>query len=166
MNDCHTEQVYKTFLISGLFCAGERLLSLKQRLQLAMAQHRKEERARKAELNRLDNEECGEEEEEVEDLTDESEAEEVQKNLLFFPVSALKHHHGVKSNLKKNLLISQGVDDLLGGDDRMEEEEEGSVSHSNRSASPVTLARPSPSTPDLVNTDGTLMLFPGNSRTG
>lgn len=66
-----------------------------------MAQHRKEERARKAELNRLDNEECGEEEEEVEDLTDESEAEEVQKNLLFFPVSALKHHHDVKSNLKK-----------------------------------------------------------------
>lgn len=94
-------QDFPNLTISGLFCAGERLLSLKQRLQLAMAQHRKEERARKAELNRLDNEECGEEEEEVEDLTDESEAEEVQKNLLFFPVSALKHHHGVKSNLKK-----------------------------------------------------------------
>ncbi len=42
-----------------------------------MAQRRKEERARKAELNRLDNEECGEEEEEEEDMTDESEVEEV-----------------------------------------------------------------------------------------
>lgn len=44
-----------------------------------MAQRRKEERARKAELNRLDNEECGEEEEEEEEeLTDESEEEEVR----------------------------------------------------------------------------------------
>ncbi|GLD59305.1 claspin [Lates japonicus] len=121
---------------------GEKLLTLKQRLQLAMAQRRKEERARKAELNRLDNEECGEEEEEEEEeLTDESEEEE-------------------------------GVDDLLGGDDgeeeeKEEEEDEGSVAQSIRSPSPVALTGPSP-TPDLVNTDGTLMLFPGNScsRTG
>lgn len=56
---------------------GEKLLTLKQRLQLAMAQRRQEERARKAELNRLDNEDCGEEEEEEEDMTDESEEEEV-----------------------------------------------------------------------------------------
>lgn len=49
----------------------------------------------------------------------------------------------------------------------MEEEEEGSVAPSIRSPSPVALNGPSP-TPDLVNTDGTLMLFPGNScsRTG
>ncbi|CAK6977409.1 claspin [Scomber scombrus] len=117
---------------------GEKLLTLKQRLQLAMAQRRKEDRARKAELNRLDNEEC--EEEEEEEMTDESEAEE-------------------------------GVDELLGGDngedEAEEEDEEGSVVQSIRSRSPVVLNRPSPS-PDLVNTDGTLMLFPGNScsRTG
>lgn len=49
---------------------GEKLLTLKQRLQLAMAQRRQEERVRKAELNRLDNEDCGEEEEEAE-MTDE-----------------------------------------------------------------------------------------------
>ncbi|XP_030002409.1 claspin [Sphaeramia orbicularis] len=120
---------------------GEKLLTLKQRLQLAMAQRRKEERARKAELNRLDNEDCGEEEEE-EEMTDDSEEEE-------------------------------GVDDLLRGDDgeeeekQLEDEEEGSVAQSMRSPSPVALNGPSPS-PDLVNTDGTLMLFPGNScsRTG
>uniref|UniRef100_A0A8D2ZFM8 Claspin n=1 Tax=Scophthalmus maximus TaxID=52904 RepID=A0A8D2ZFM8_SCOMX len=111
---------------------GEKLLTLKQRLQLAMAQRRKEERARKAELNRLDNEDCGEEEEEEEDLTDDSEEEE-------------------------------GIDDLLGGDDG----EGGSRTQSIRSTSPVALTGPS-LTPDLVNTDGTLMLFPGNScsRTG
>uniref|UniRef100_A0A3B4EXI4 Claspin n=1 Tax=Pundamilia nyererei TaxID=303518 RepID=A0A3B4EXI4_9CICH len=123
---------------------GEKLLTLKQRLQLAMAQRRKEERARKAELNRLDNEDCGEDEEEEEDMTDESEEEE-------------------------------GVDDLLGGGDGEEddvkdnedEEEEGSMAQSMRSPSPVALIGPSP-TPDLINTDGTLMLFPGNSssRTG
>lgn len=71
--------------------------------------------------------------------------------------------------------LSQGVGDLLGGDDgeeeekedEAEEEEEGSVAQSIRSPSPVALTGPSP-TPDLVNTDGTLMLFPGNScsRTG
>ncbi|KAI3358755.1 hypothetical protein L3Q82_015166, partial [Scortum barcoo] len=125
---------------------GAKLLTLKQRLQLAMAQRRKEERARKAELNRLDNEDCGEEEEEEEDMTDESEVEE------------------------PDLLFNQNVDDLLGGDDEAEEEdeeEEGSVAQSIRSPSPLALHRPSP-TPDLVNTDGTLMLFPGNScsRTG
>ncbi|CAJ1083175.1 claspin isoform X2 [Xyrichtys novacula] len=117
---------------------GEKLLTLKQRLQIAMAQRRQEERVRKAELNRLDNEDCDEEEEEEEEDMTESEGEE-------------------------------GVDDLLGGDDgeAEEEEEEGSVVQSIRSTSPVALIRPSP-TPDLVNTDGTLMLFPGNScsRTG
>ncbi|KAM9383947.1 claspin isoform 2-T2 [Pholidichthys leucotaenia] len=123
---------------------GEKLLTLKQRLQHAMAQRRREERARKAELNRLDNEECGEEEEEEEeeDMTDESEEEE-------------------------------GVDDLLGGDDGEEEEkeredeDESSVAPTIRSPSPVALMGPL-STPDLVNADGTLMLFAGNSysRTG
>lgn len=49
---------------------------MKQRLQLAMAQRRQEERLRKAELTRLDNEDCEEEEEEA-DMTDESEEEEV-----------------------------------------------------------------------------------------
>ncbi|XP_026156877.1 claspin isoform X2 [Mastacembelus armatus] len=119
---------------------GEKLLTLKQRLQFAMAQRRQEERIRKAELNRLDNEDCGEEEEE-EEMTDESEEEE-------------------------------GVDELLGGDDGVEEEkehgdgveEEGSVAQSIRSPSPVPLNRPLP-TPDLTNTDGSLMLFP-SSRTG
>lgn len=59
------------------------------------------------------------------------------------------------------------MDDLLGGDEAEEEEEEGSVAQSIRSASPVALIGPSP-TPDLVHTDGTLILFPGNScsRTG
>nr|XP_020453160.1 claspin [Monopterus albus] len=120
---------------------GEKLLTLKQRLQLAMAQRRQVERARKAELNHLDNEDWGEEEEEEEEMTDESEDEE-------------------------------GVDNLLGGDDgedevEAEDEEEGSVVQSIRSPSPVTLNRPS-STPDLINTDGTLLLFAGNScsRTG
>lgn len=47
---------------------------MKQRLQLAMAQRRQEERLRKAELRRLDNEDCDEEEEEEEeDMTDEEE---------------------------------------------------------------------------------------------
>ncbi|XP_078124040.1 claspin isoform X1 [Sander vitreus] len=120
---------------------GEKLLTLKQRLQLAMAQRRQEERARRAELNRLDNEDCGEEEEEEEDMTDESEEEE-------------------------------NVDDLLGGDygeeeEKEHEDEELSVAQSIRSPSPVALNGPSP-TPDLINADGTLMLFPGNScsRTG
>lgn len=63
---------------------GAKLLTLKQRLQLAMAQRRQEERTRKAELNRLDNEEgCGEEEEEEEDMTDESEEEEVGCSFAF-----------------------------------------------------------------------------------
>lgn len=53
---------------------GEKLLTLKQRLQLAMAQRRQEERLRKAALSRLDNEDCDEEEEEEEeDMTDEEE---------------------------------------------------------------------------------------------
>ncbi|CAL1583720.1 unnamed protein product [Knipowitschia caucasica] len=104
---------------------GAKLLSLKERLQLAMAQRRREERARKAELNRLDNEE-GEEEEEEEEMTD-SEAE--------------------------------GVEELLGAD---EPEEEGNVAPSIRNVSRA------PVTPDLLHTEGTLLLFPGNScsRTG
>lgn len=71
------------------------------------------------------------------------------------------------ARIKPDLLFYQNVDDLLGGDEAEEEEEEGSVAQSVRSASPVALNRPS-LTPDLVNTDGTLMLFPGNScsRTG
>ncbi|KAM3858140.1 claspin [Diretmus argenteus] len=113
---------------------GEKLLTLKQRLQQAMALRRQEERTRKAALHRLDNEEC-EEEEEEEDMTDESEGEE-------------------------------GLDDLLGGGEE-EAEEEGSVAQSIRSQSPMALKRPFPS-PDLLNADGTLMLFAGNSwsRTG
>ncbi|XP_077405410.1 claspin isoform X3 [Vanacampus margaritifer] len=115
---------------------GEKLLTLKQQLQLAMAQRRREERARKAELNRLDNEDCGEDDDEEAEMTDEDE---------------------------------EGLDDLLGGDDAEEEEEEddGSVVQSVRSLSPVALNCP-PVTPDIVNTDGTLILFPGNScsRTG
>lgn len=71
--------------------------------------------------------------------------------------------------LMPDLLFYQNVDDLLGGDDgeAEEEDEEGSVAQSIGSPSPLVLHRPSP-TPDLVNTDGTLMLFPGNScsRTG
>ncbi|XP_034401339.1 claspin [Cyclopterus lumpus] len=117
---------------------GEKLLTLKQRLQLAMAQRRQEERVRRAELNRLDNEDCGEEEEEEDEMTDESEEEE-------------------------------NVDDLLGGggseeEEKEHEDEEGCVAQSIRSPSPVALNEPS----DLINTDSTLMLFPGNScsRTG
>lgn len=60
---------------NGSLSEGEKLLTLKQRLQLAMAQRRQEERARRAELHRLDNEDCEEEEEEEEDMTDESEEE-------------------------------------------------------------------------------------------
>ncbi|KAF7211507.1 claspin isoform X1 [Nothobranchius furzeri] len=106
---------------------GEKLLTLKQRLQVAMAHRRQEERTRRAELHRLDNEDC-EEEEEEEELTDESEQEE-------------------------------GVEDLLGGDDGEEEE---------NTAPSVRSRSPSAPTPDLVNADGTLLLFPNSScsRTG
>lgn len=57
---------------------------MRQRLQLAMAQRRQEERLRKAELTRLDNEDC-EEEEEEEDMTDESEEEEVGAGSCLLP---------------------------------------------------------------------------------
>ncbi|XP_032436907.1 claspin [Xiphophorus hellerii] len=88
---------------------GEKLLTLKQRLQLAMAQRRKEERARKAELHRLDNEDCGdEEEEEEEDMTDESEEENVDDLL--------------------------GGD---GGEEEEDKEEEESAARSVRSLSPA-----------------------------
>ncbi|XP_013859885.1 claspin, partial [Austrofundulus limnaeus] len=117
---------------SGATKPGEKLLTLKQRLQLAMAQRRKEERARRAELHRLDNEDCDEEEEEEEEMTDESEEEE-------------------------------GVEDLLGGgeEEEVKEEEEGVA---QRVRSPPSAVQ----NPDLVNTDGTLILFPGSScsRTG
>ncbi|XP_068567413.1 claspin isoform X2 [Cebidichthys violaceus] len=92
---------------------GEKLLTLKQRLQLAMAQRRQEERVRRAELNRLDNEDCGEEEEEEDEMTDESEEEENVDDLL-------------------------GGD---GGEEeeKEHEDEEGSVAQSIRSPSPVAL---------------------------
>lgn len=131
-----------------------------------MAQKRQEERARKAELNRLDNEDCGDEEEE-EEMTDESDDEEVRGcvSLLWINQFALSTFllfcHPSSS-------LFQCVEDLLGGDDgEKEEEEEGSVAPSIRSPSPMALNGPSP-TPDLVNTDGTLLLFPGSScsRTG
>lgn len=71
------EHYLEHFSLFLVLCVGEKLMTLKQRLQLAMAQRRQEERVRKAELNRLDNEDCGEEEEE-EEMTDESEDEEVR----------------------------------------------------------------------------------------
>lgn len=132
-----------------------------------MAQRRREERARKAELNRLDNEECGEDEEEEEDMTDESEEEEVRMfvsccfgTTIFTFISVYSH--------QTHLPFYQGLDDLLGGDGAAEEEEEeGSVAQSVRSPSPVALSGPSP-TPYPISTDGTLLLFPGSScsRTG
>ncbi|XP_010898568.2 claspin isoform X2 [Esox lucius] len=120
---------------------GEKLTSLKSRLQLAMAVKRQEERERKAALHRLDNEDCGEEDEEEEEMT-ESEGEE-------------------------------GVDELLGGgdadgEDEGDEDEGGSVVQRDvRSPSPLRLKGPSPP-PDLLHTDGTLMLFANSScsRTG
>lgn len=58
------------------------------------------------------------------------------------------------------------MEELLGGgggDAEEDEDGEGaSVAQSTRSLSPGVLNRP-PSTPDLVNTDGTLMLFTGSS---
>ncbi|XP_037548762.1 claspin [Nematolebias whitei] len=107
---------------------GDKLLTLKQRLQLAMARRRKEERVRKEELHRLDNEDC---EEEEEDMTESEEEEE-------------------------------GVDELLGGGEEEVKEEEEGVAPTMRSPSPAV------QNPDLVTTDGTLILFPGSScsRTG
>lgn len=73
------------------------------------------------------------------------------------------------------LITPQGVDELLGAGGGEEEEEEeqdedgaaeGNVVQSVRS-SYVGIKGPSPP-PDLLNTDGTLMLFAGSScsRTG
>uniref|UniRef100_A0A8C7WDM5 Claspin n=1 Tax=Oncorhynchus mykiss TaxID=8022 RepID=A0A8C7WDM5_ONCMY len=59
---------------------GEKLTNLKTRLQQAMAVKRQEDRERKAALYRLDNEDCGEDEEE-EEMTD-SEGEEGVDELL------------------------------------------------------------------------------------
>ncbi|XP_036372093.1 claspin [Megalops cyprinoides] len=124
---------------------GEKLVLLKSRLQQAMALRRQGERERRAALHRLDNEDCEEEEEEEEEMTDESEGEE-----------------------------EEGVDKLLGegGDEGAEEEEEdeeadGSVAAGLRSPSPPALKGRSPPL-DLLNTDGTLLLFAGSScsRTG
>ncbi|KAI1901763.1 hypothetical protein AGOR_G00037750 [Albula goreensis] len=118
---------------------GEKLVLLKSRLQQAMALRRQGERERKAALHRLDNEDCDEEEEE-EEMTDESEEEE-----------------------------EEGVDELLGAgeNDEEEEEEEAGDVQSQESPSPRALKGPSPP-PDMMNTDGTLLLFAGSScsRTG
>lgn len=67
--------------------SGEKLTNLKIRLQQAMAVKRQEDRERKAALYRLDNEDCGEEEEE-EEMTD-SEGEEVR-------VDGLRSHSTVR----------------------------------------------------------------------
>ncbi|XP_073678088.1 claspin [Garra rufa] len=117
---------------------GEKLVLLKSRLQQAMAIRRKEERERRAALRRLDNEDC--EEEEEAEMT-ESEDEE-------------------------------GVDELLGGDDEEEEEEEGEVDKEEGEDEVSVKTCPSPGfkspSPTPADTDGTLMLFAGNScsRTG
>ncbi|KAJ8268187.1 hypothetical protein COCON_G00133590 [Conger conger] len=128
---------------------GEKLTLLKSRLQQAMALRRQVERERRVALHRLDNEDCEEEEEEEEDMTDESEGEE-------------------------------GVDELLGDGGNVEEEDEAAeveedeaaeeeeeAGGSERSPSPLALKRPSPPL-ELLNTDGTLLLFAGSScsRTG
>ncbi|KAG5842265.1 hypothetical protein ANANG_G00175800 [Anguilla anguilla] len=124
---------------------GEKLTLLKSRLQQAMALRRQVERERRVALHRLDNEDCEEEEEEEEEeMTDESEGEE-----------------------------EEGVDALLGGagngqaEEEEEEEEEEEAGGSERSPSPAPLKEPSPSL-ELLNTDGTLLLFAGSScsRTG
>ncbi|XP_064203303.1 claspin [Anguilla rostrata] len=122
---------------------GEKLTLLKSRLQQAMALRRQVERERRVALHRLDNEDCEEEEEEEEEeMTDESEGEE-----------------------------EEGVDALLGGagngQAEEEEEEEEEAGGSERSPSPAPLKEPSPSL-ELLNTDGTLLLFAGSScsRTG
>lgn len=56
----------------------------------------------------------------------------------------------------------QGVDELLGGGEEETKEEEEGVAPTTRSPSPAM------QNPDLVTTDGTLILFPGSScsRTG
>ncbi|CAL8365691.1 unnamed protein product [Arctogadus glacialis] len=114
---------------------GERLSGLKQRLQQAMALRRQEERVRKATLHRLDNEECGEGDEE-----EEEEEEEMTDDS-----------------------EAEGVDDLLGGGgDEDEDEDDGSVAPSIRSPSPAAF-KPSSSIRELMNGDGSLMLFAGNS---
>ncbi|XP_034017184.1 claspin [Thalassophryne amazonica] len=61
---------------------GAKLLILKQRLKSAMALQRKDERARKVALHRLDNEVCEEEEEEEEEDMTESEEDEGLDELL------------------------------------------------------------------------------------
>ncbi|XP_018603408.2 claspin [Scleropages formosus] len=114
---------------------GEKLMLLKSRLQLAMAQRRQAERERRAALHRLDNEVCEEEEEEEAEMTDNSDAEE-----------------------------EEDVNKLLG-----DEEEDGGGADNygdQRDADPSQ--RNGSHALDLLNTDGTLMLFAGSScsRTG
>ncbi|XP_052439173.1 claspin isoform X1 [Carassius gibelio] len=117
---------------------GEKLVLLKSRLQQAMAIRRKEERERRAALHRLDNEDC--EEEEEAEMT-ESEDEE-------------------------------GVDELLGGGDDEVEEGEDTVDKEEGEDEVSVKTCPSPGfkspSPTPAYTDGTLMLFAGNScsRTG
>ncbi|MBN3305887.1 CLSPN protein, partial [Amia calva] len=131
---------------------GEKLLLLKSRLQLAMAQKRQEERQRRAALQRLDNEECEEEEEEEEEMTDESEGELLETG------------------------DAEGVEFLLGdGDGEQEEEEEGeggdevsSNAYAEGQRHPCLVpTAPSPP-PYPLATEGTLLLFAGSScsRTG
>ncbi|KAA0710297.1 Claspin [Triplophysa tibetana] len=127
---------------------GEKLVVLKSRLQQAMAIRRKEERERRAALHRLDNEDCEEEEAEM----TESEDEELSPS----------HEASVCSLFK-------GVDVLL-GDNGAEEEDEAAEEEGEDQVSLKTCPSPgfkSPS-PTPADTDGTLMLFAGNScsRTG
>lgn len=79
-------------------------------------------------------------------------------------------------SLSKTCFSPQGVDELLGGDadgededdDQDDDQEEGSEAQRGvRSPSLLTLKGPSPP-PDMLNTDGTLMLFASSScsRTG
>ena len=88
--------------------------------------------------------------------------------LFLAALDQLSSHLSLCIHIKHNLPFYQGLDELLGGDEgAAEEEEEGSVAQSVRSPSPAALNGPSP-TPYPVSTDGTLLLFPGNScsRTG
>ncbi|KPP70815.1 claspin-like [Scleropages formosus] len=114
---------------------GEKLMLLKSRLQLAMAQRRQAERERRAALHRLDNEVCEEEEEEEAEMTDNSDAEEEED---------------------VNKLLGDEEEDGGGADNYGDQ---GDADPSQRNGSHAL---------DLLNTDGTLMLFAGSScsRTG
>ncbi|XP_050993562.1 claspin isoform X2 [Labeo rohita] len=121
---------------------GEKLVLLKSRLQQAMAIRRKEERERRAALHRLDNEDC--EEEEEAEMTESEDEEDVD-----------------------DLLGNGGDDEEEGGDEGEEavDKEEGEDEVSVKTCPSPGFKSPSPTPAD---TDGTLMLFAGNScsRTG